>query len=136
MRRAHELAVDRRLVYRVSFTVPRTIQLDQVNIDPATLAATFVFQSRIDLPTDISFAIAAGIPTSAATVPEGATERWLLILPGTSAAADQVYFQRDGRALDTSNRLNNGLAHNAVAANSSCKAVLWSEQLDDPRDGD
>src|SRR2546430_744224 len=38
MRRAHELAVDRRTIYRVSFNAPRTIQLDKVDIDPITLA--------------------------------------------------------------------------------------------------
>src|SRR6185295_4919748 len=71
MRRAHELAVDRRTVYRVSFNAPRTIQLDQVNIDPTTLAKSFVFQSSITLPSDMSFTIATGIPTAATKVPEG-----------------------------------------------------------------
>ena len=113
MRRAHELAVDRRMVYRVSFIAPRTIQLDQVDINPATLAKVFTFQSTIDLPTDISFSVVTGIPTTAATVPEGY---------GTGATAidfdrdfgggvTEIYFQRDGRALDASNRLNNGLVY-------------------------
>src|SRR5690242_8191865 len=71
MRRAHEMAVDRRLVYRVSFNAPRTIQLDRVDIDPTTLAKVFTLQSTIDLPSDMSFTIATGIPTAATKVPEG-----------------------------------------------------------------
>jgi len=126
MRRAHELAVDRRLVYRVSFTAPRTIQLDQVNIDPATLAKTFVFQSRIDLPSDISFAIAAGIPTSAATVPEGYGNGTVAIdfARDFGGGGTEVYFQRDGRALDATNRLNNGLVYMCRSGEfKSCRAV-------------
>ena len=126
MRRAHELAVDRRLVYRVSFIAPRTIQLDQVDINPATLAKVFTFQSTIDLPTDISFSVVTGIPTTAATVPEGY---------GTGATAidfdrdfgggvTEIYFQRDGRALDASNRLNNGLVYMCRTGDfKSCRAV-------------
>src|SRR6185369_8269695 len=38
MRRAHELAIDQRQVYRVTFTAPRTIQLDKVSIDADTKA--------------------------------------------------------------------------------------------------
>jgi len=126
MRRAHELAVDRRNVYRVSFNAPRTIQLDQVAIDPATLAKTFTFQSSIDLPSDMSFAIATGIPTTSTTVPEGYGN-------GTTAidfdkdfggGGTEVYFQRDGRALDASNRLNNGLVYICRSGEfRSCKAV-------------
>src|ERR1043165_9406309 len=57
MRRAHELAVDRRQIYRVTFTAPRTIQLDRVDVDPTTGAQAFVLQSTIDLPTDMSFSV-------------------------------------------------------------------------------
>jgi prepilin-type N-terminal cleavage/methylation domain-containing protein len=126
MRRAHELAVDRRLIYRVSFTAPRTIQLDQVDINPATLAKVFTFQSTIVLPTDISFAVVTGIPATAATVPEGY---------GTGATAidfdkdfggggTEIYFQRDGRALDASNRLNNGVIYMCRTGDfKSCRAV-------------
>ena len=71
MRRAQEMAIDQRRVYRVSFAAPRTIQLDQVDIDPVTKARTFVFQSQIDLPTETQFTVVTGIPTTTATVPDG-----------------------------------------------------------------
>lgn len=126
MRRAHELAVDRRSVYRVTFNAPRTIQLDLVSIDPTTNAKVFTLQSTIDLPTDMSFTIATGIPTAATKVPEGYGN-------GTTAidfdrdfggGGTEVYFQRDGRALDASNRLNNGLVYICRSADyTSCKAV-------------
>lgn len=126
MRRTHELAVDKRNVYRLTFIAPRTIQLDRVDVDPATLAKAFVFQSRIDLPTDISFSVVSGIPTGAATVPEGYGN-------GTTAidfdrdfggGGTEVYFQRDGRALDSANRTNNGLIYMCRAGEfRSCKAV-------------
>ncbi|HSS97356.1 MAG TPA: type II secretion system protein [Terriglobales bacterium] len=126
MRRAHELAVDRRTVYRVSFNTPRTIQLDQVNIDPATLAKTFVLQSKIDLPSDMSFTIASGIPTASTKVPEGYGNGTVAIDFDRDYAAGgtEVYFQRDGRALDASNRINNGLVYMCRTSDyTSCKAV-------------
>jgi prepilin-type N-terminal cleavage/methylation domain-containing protein len=126
MRRAHELAVDRRIVYRVSFNAPRTIQLDQVAIDPATLAKTFTLQSRIDLPSDISFATVTGIPTAATIVPEGYGNGSVAIDfdRDFGGGGTEVYFQRDGRALDASNRLNNGLVYVCRTAEyRSCRAV-------------
>lgn len=126
LRRAQEMAIDQRRVYRVSFTAPRTIQLDQVNIDPVTFAKTFVFQSQIDLPTDTQFTVVSGIPTSSTTVPDGY---------GTGSVAidfdrdfggggTEVYFQRDGRALDSANRLNNGLVYMCRPGElMSCRAV-------------
>ena len=113
MRHAHELAVDRRQVYRVTFTAPRTIQLDRVDIDTTTNARVYVLQSRIDLPTDMSFSTVTGIPTAATKVPEGYGNGSVAIDfdRDFSGGGTEVYFQRDGRALDSSNRLNNGLVY-------------------------
>jgi len=126
MRRAHELAVDRRSVYRVSFIAPRTIQLDRVDINPATLAKAFTFQSSIDLPSDISFSVVAGIPVSAATVPEGYGNGSTAIdfNRDFGGGGTEVYFQRDGRALNAANQLNNGLVYMCRTGEyKSCKAV-------------
>src|ERR1043166_2074715 len=71
MRRTQEMAVDQRQIYRLTFTAPRTIQLDQVAIDPKTNARTFVLQSTIDLPTQTQFVVVSGLPNTAATVPDG-----------------------------------------------------------------
>ena len=126
MRRAHELAVDKRTVYRVSFNAPRTIQLDKVDIDPVTLAQVFTFQSSIDLPPDMSFTVVSGIPTTSTTVPEGYGNGSTAIDfdKDFSGGGTEVYFQRDGRALDAANRLNNGLVYMCRTGEfRSCKAV-------------
>ncbi len=126
MRRAHELAVDRRQVYRVTFTAPRTIQLDRVDIDTTTNARVYVLQSTIDLPTDMSFSIVTGIPTAATKVPEGYGNGTTAIDfdRDFSGGGTDVYFQRDGRALDSSNRLNNGLVYLCRTGDvRSCKSV-------------
>jgi len=126
MRRAHELAVDKRTVYRVSFNAPRTIQLDKVDIDPVTLAQVFTFQSSIDLPPDMSFTVVSGIPTTCTTVPDGYGNGSTAIDfdKDFSGGGTEVYFQRDGRALDAANRLNNGLVYMCRTGEfRSCKAV-------------
>jgi len=126
LRRAHELAIDQRQVYRVSFTAPRTIQLDLVGIDPVTKAKALIFQSKIDLPTETQFTVVTGMPATPTTVPDG--------FGNGSAAIDfdqdfggggtEVYFQRDGRALDAQNRLNSGVIYICRPGElMSCKAV-------------
>src|ERR1700752_1328415 len=126
MRRTHEFAVDQRQVYRVSFTAPRTIQVDRVSIDPATLARTFTFQSKIDLPTDVQFTVVAGIPNTAANAPDGYGNGGVAIDfdRDFGGGGNEIYFQRDGRALDLQNRLNNGLIYMCRPGDViSCKAV-------------
>ena len=126
MRRTQEFAIDQRRVYRLSFIAPRTIQLDQVNIDPVTKARTFVFQYQIALPTETQFTVVSGIPTTSSTVPDGYGTG------GTAIDFDrdfggggtEIYFQRDGRALDSANRLNNGVIYTCRPGELlSCKAV-------------
>jgi prepilin-type N-terminal cleavage/methylation domain-containing protein len=126
LRRAQEMAIDQRRVYRVSFISPRTIQLDQVNIDPVTLAKTFVFQSQIDLPIDTQFTVVSGIPTSPTTVPDGYGSGSVAIDfdRDFGGGGTEVYFQRDGRSLDSANRLNNGVIYMCRPGDlMSCKAV-------------
>ena len=126
MRRAHELAIDQRQVYRVTFTAPRTIQLDKVSIDATTKAVAFAFQSKIDLPTSTQFMVVSGIPTTPTTVPEGFGNGSVAIdfdqdFGGTKT---EVYFQRDGSALDNANRVNNGVVYMCRPGElMSCKAV-------------
>ena len=126
MRRAHELAVDQRQVYRLTFTGPRTIQLDKVKIDPVTKAKTFTFQSKIDLPVQTQFTVVSGLPNTATTVPDGYGNGTVAIDfdRDFGGAGTEVYFQRDGRALDSSNRVNNGLIYMCRPGElNSCMAV-------------
>lgn len=114
VRNARGLAIDQRRKYRLSFLAPRTIQLDQVVVDPVTKIQSFLFVSTIDLPLDTQFIAISGIPTSGSgTTPDS--------LPTTGPAIDfsvdfggsgtQIFFQPDGRALDSANRLNNGVVY-------------------------
>jgi prepilin-type N-terminal cleavage/methylation domain-containing protein len=126
MRRTQEMAMDQRRVYRLSFMAPRTIQLDQVNIDPVTKTRTFVFQSQIDLPAETQFTVVSGIPTTTATVPDGYGNGTIGIDfdRDFGGGGTEVYFQRDGRALDSANRLNNGVVYMCQPGEvMSCKAV-------------
>jgi prepilin-type N-terminal cleavage/methylation domain-containing protein len=126
MRRAHELAIDQRQVYRVSFTAPRTIQLDRVAIDPATKAKILTFQSKIDLPLETQFTVVTGMPTTPTTVPEGFGNGTVAIDfdQDFGGGGTEVYFQRDGTALDGTNRSNNGVIYMCRPGElTSCQAV-------------
>ena len=114
VRNARGLAIDQRRKYRLSFLASRTIQLDQVVVDPVTKIQSFLFVSTIDLPVDTQFIAIAGIPNAAGTTPDS--------LPTSGVAIDfhvdygggggtELYFQPDGRVLDSANRLNNGVVY-------------------------
>ena len=113
VRNARGLAIDQRRKYRLSFIADRTIQLDQVVVDPVTRIQSFLLVSTIDLPADTQFIAIAGIPTSGNGTPDS--------LPTFGNAIDfavdyggggwQLFFQPDGRVLDSSNRLNNGVVY-------------------------
>ncbi|MBZ5631300.1 MAG: prepilin-type N-terminal cleavage/methylation domain-containing protein [Acidobacteriia bacterium] len=114
VRNARGLAIDQRRKYRLSFLAPRTIQLDQMVVDPATGVQSFLFVSSLVLPQDIQFIAITGIPASGSGTPPDS-------LPTTGAAIDfsldyggggtQIVFQPDGRALDAAGRLNNGVVY-------------------------
>ncbi len=126
MRRAHETAVDQRQILRVTFTQPRTIQVDQIGFDVTTNKQTVAFLSKIDLPQDIQFTVVAGMPTSAATVPDGFGSGAVAIDfdQDFGGGVNTVYFQRDGRALDNKNQINSGVVYMCRPTDLiSCKAV-------------
>jgi prepilin-type N-terminal cleavage/methylation domain-containing protein len=125
MRNAHERAINERRIYRFTFVPPRTIQLEvgtPANLFARVTGSAAAFsqaQSPILLPQTFQFVALGGIPTAAASVPDGF---------GTGATAidfdvdygggqTQIYFQPDGRALDAQNRLNNGVVYMADPTN-------------------
>jgi prepilin-type N-terminal cleavage/methylation domain-containing protein len=112
LRNARGLAIDQRSKYKLTFTTPRTIRLYRGVVDPVTHILSYPLVSTIDLPTDTQFVAITGIPTGAGT-PDS--------LPTTGPAIDfglgnggggtEVYFQPDGRVLDASGRINNGVVY-------------------------
>ncbi|HZQ92929.1 MAG TPA: prepilin-type N-terminal cleavage/methylation domain-containing protein [Terriglobales bacterium] len=112
MRVAHERAIDERRIYRLSFVSPRTIQLDRMELD-AGGAYTAVAQGSIDIPAETQFTVVSGIPTAATPDSMGVGNRAIDFSIDYGGAGTQVFFQPDGRALDSANRLNNGVVYMA-----------------------
>jgi len=125
LRRAHERAIDERRIYRVTFVPPQTIQLDvgQVANIASTItgsAPAFVqAQPPLTLPTGLQFVVVAGIPTTAATTPDGfgTGAKAIDFDIANGGGATQIFFQPDGRALDAANRLNDGVLYLAEPNN-------------------
>ncbi len=112
LRNARDLAIGQRRKYRVTFTAPRTVQLDLVVYDSSG-NRTFQFVSSTTLPQDLQFTTVSGIPTGSTNTPD--------YLPTTGAAIDfsldfggagtEVFFYPDGRAVDSSGRSNSGVVY-------------------------
>jgi Tfp pilus assembly protein PilE len=106
-------AVTERKRYIVSFTAPRTITVQYWAVavpvsPPPVTVATFT------LPPDMQFAVQAGFPTSAATVPDG------FGAGGAAIDFDQgmglgsqnyIMFMPDGSSQDTLGNLNSGVLY-------------------------
>lgn len=109
LRQAHESAIDQRRIYRLTFTAPGNIQLDQMNIGAGGIL-TPIFQSTTVLPVEISFQVVAGVPKPG---PDGLGNGANAIDFGidNGGGLNQVFFEPDGRALDNVNRLNNGVLY-------------------------
>jgi prepilin-type N-terminal cleavage/methylation domain-containing protein len=125
LRRAHELAVDQRRIYRVTFVTPRTIQLDQVGFD-AGGNQVFTAVSSIDLPVETQFACVTGIPTANGTTPDGLGDGKTAVdfSIDYGGGSSTVFFQKDGRATDAAGRPNSGVVYVARAGDlGSSKAV-------------
>jgi len=125
LRRAHERAVDERRIYRVTFVTPQTIQVDvgQVANIAATISGTTPaftqMQPPMILPPGVQFVAVPGIPTTTQTTPDGfgSGNKAIDLDISNGGGGTQVYFQPDGRALDSANRLNNGVIYIAQPNN-------------------
>ena len=109
IRQVHERAIDERHVYRLTFTAPRTIQIDR--IDFAGALTTPIFIGKTDLPQDISFAIVSGTPASNTPNGLGSATTAIDLSVNNSTGINQVYFQADGRVLDSLNRVADGIVY-------------------------
>jgi type II secretory pathway pseudopilin PulG len=125
LRRAHERAVDERRIYRITFVAPDTIQVDvgQVAIVGSTItgsAPAFApAQPPLTLPTDTQFVVVPGIPTGVKSTPDGfgSGNKAIDFDMAIGGGGTQIYFQPDGRALDGTNQLNNGVVYLAQPSN-------------------
>ena len=125
LRRYHEAAVNQRKIYRISFTSPRTITVDQQAYD-AKGNLTYVNISSTDLPVETQFLCVDGIPTTQTTVPDGLGDGKTAIdfNSGGNGGQTTVLFQKDGRATDANGRPNNGVVYIAQSGDlTSSKAV-------------
>ncbi len=129
MRRTQERAVDERRVYRLSFIAPGTLQVDLVNIAPPN-PITYTFVQSINLPTDVQFQVVANLPTGVNT-PDGFSVGGVVPInlgQENGGGLNQIYYQTDGRSLDSLNRPNSGVVYTCRAGEIlSCRAVtVWA----------
>jgi len=112
LRNAHQLAIDQRRIFRVSFNAPRTIQIDQVTYD-STGNQVFTFVSSIDLPVETQFLCVSGIPVANGTTPDGLGQGKNAIdfSLESGGGGTTVFFQKDGRSTDSAGRLNTGIVY-------------------------
>lgn len=125
LRRYHEAAVNQRKIYRITFTSPRTITVDQQAYDGKG-NLTYVNVSSMDLPIETQFLCVDGIPNTQLTVPDGLGDGKTAIDMSVDYGGGQtaLFFQKDGRATDANGRPNNGVVYIAQTGDlTSSKAV-------------
>jgi len=127
LRRAHDQATGDMRTYVVTFAAPNTITVTQIT------AGGPVVQFNSVLPSNITFHVEPGVPTSpliAPTTPDGFGAAGFPIdfdqgvPPGGSAV---VQFNPDGTATDAAGNINNGVVYLGIPGNlySSRAVTLW-----------
>ncbi len=95
MRRARSLATMNRKVYRVSFILPQTVEIDRQDFDAGgNIIYTPILSD--DLPSDVQFVAVSGIPTDPTAVPDGFGAGDNAVDFGSGST--NIYFLPDGRA--------------------------------------
>jgi hypothetical protein len=116
MRQARQSALTDRRIYVLTFTAPSTVLTERVEQD----GTRSVIQS-LSLASNVQFRVEPGIPTSGSETPDGFGSGSLAI---DFNGSNQVFFQPDGSARDTSGRLNNGVIYLARPGDlSSARAI-------------
>jgi prepilin-type N-terminal cleavage/methylation domain-containing protein len=125
LRSVHQQAIDQRRIFRVTFSAPRTIQIDQVTYD-STGTQVFTPVSSIDLPVETQFTCVSGIPRTSGSTPDGLGHGQTPIdfSLDYGGGGTTLFFQKDGRATDSAGRLNSGVVYIARPGElSTSKAV-------------
>ena len=116
VQQARQSAVLERRVYVMTFTLPRTIQIERVEQD-----GTHTMVSQDDLPYQVEFRAEPGIPTDPTKTPDQF---------GTGSAAidlngsNRIYFQVDGSAMDAGGHVCNGVVYLARAGDLTTVRAL------------
>jgi prepilin-type N-terminal cleavage/methylation domain-containing protein len=134
LRRAHDQAQNDMVIYVATFTAPGTITVQQEAIGTITCQIPPNGPQLLTtvLPSDITFHVEPGVPTSNTTAPMTPDQF------GTAAAAidfDEPYnpgtnyvcFFPDGTAQDSSGNMNNGVVYLGLPGNlyTSRAITLW-----------
>lgn len=125
IRQARDYAIGQRQQYFVTFSnasVPNTITLTQ--------SGTGTVINTYQLPTDVTFAVVAGIPTAASKTPDGFGTGGTAIdfdQAVTGGVKNVIYFMPDGTAQDLNGNVNNGVIYIARAGElySSHAVTVW-----------
>jgi prepilin-type N-terminal cleavage/methylation domain-containing protein len=114
LRGARERAITERKRYYVQFIAPQTIQLWRWDIGvPVSPAPVLVSTNTLPTP-DIQFQTLAGLPSTAATVPDGFGTGAVAIDFDQGVGAGQlnyVMFMPDGSSQDMNGNINSGIVY-------------------------
>ncbi len=128
LRRARDQAAGDMEQYQVTFSTPGTITVDKMT------GAGPVLVLQTVLPTDVTFHVEPGIPTSQVTpptTPDGFGTGGLAFdfdqPPSGTGGSSVVYFNPDGTATDINGNLNNGVVYLARVGDlySSRAITVW-----------
>ena len=116
MRRARDQATADMRIYVVTFTTPGTITVTQTTSSTCQIPAVGTVLMTTVLPSDVSFMVEPGVPTSnttAPTTPDAIGSAALAIdfdepsIPGSTS----ICFNPDGTATDVLGNINNGVIY-------------------------
>jgi len=134
MRRARDQAAGDMRTYVVQFTAPGTITVTQSLSATSTcqIPPTGTVLVTATLPTDITFHVETGVPTSATTAPVTPDQFGTASSPfdldiGNNAGQSYVCFNPDGTATDQVGNISNGVVYMGRPGDlySSRAITLW-----------
>jgi len=123
IRLARQSAMDRRMLYSVTFTAPGTIVTTRL-----VQGQLPVVERTVTLPSDTQFLAQAGLPGAGKTPDQfGSGANAIDFDQATGGGGNVIFFYPDGTALDAAGAPNDGVIYIALPGNlSSSRAItLW-----------